>query len=94
MRKVFMGLICLLFLGLCGCTAAQVDQFNSTLKRSSERYQQSTYQMMNNAQKQLPSNSPNLGYGNNKPGTYLINTKQGIKRVTCVKMNDGSVYCY
>lgn len=95
MRSFFIGLICLLVLVLTGCTAAQVSQFTQAMEESSEMYQQSTYQMMNNAQNQLPVSKPIINYNRtNQSGNYLINTDEGIEQVRCMTMSDGSVFCY
>ena len=83
---------------LSGCTAAQMNgwsQVAQALKESSEMYQQSTYQMMNNAQNQLPVSKPAVNYKRaNQPGNYLINTDEGIEQVRCMTMSDGSIFCY
>jgi len=98
MRNLFTCLICLLSLAMCGCTAAQMNamnQLSQALEESSEMYQQSTYQMMNNAQNQLPESKPIINYNRtNQPRNYLMNTDEGIEQVQCMTMSDGSIFCY
>ena len=73
----------------------QLSQVSQALEESSEMYQQSTGQMMNNAMNQLPKSKPIVNYNKaNQPRNYMINTDEGIMQKRCMTMSDGSSFCY
>nr|WP_319396848.1 hypothetical protein [uncultured Desulfobacter sp.] len=73
----------------------QLSQVSKALEESSEMYQQSTEQMMNDAMNQLPKSKPIVNYNeSNQPRNYLINTDEGNIQRRCMTMSDGSVFCY